>query len=316
MVVLPNQTTDLIFLFFNRRIGCLVVIRHLLYHTALGIILGLPLVHFRIQTVDMPGHLFDLGGKILALLRPLTKKLQCLFGLSLGIQYPDIVKGTSLDTRHDLKLSFPPSDFSKTDDPVSLTYEGCYKAVGYYTAIINASPELKTAFIEAMAQHGIDADNCNELLKREWDIWAYLLSLPEIAKLTKSMPAYEDYNRSKPENRSLISAARKIEHTKNGAIVEKVSIETGGPKDENGKATPLEIASSDDMVAEITDRIMVQQCLSLLSETDREILIRHANGETYAALANAYGYKTAGGMQKRIVRIKKQVANRMGIDVE
>ena len=42
-----------------------------------------------------------------------------------------IVKGTSLDTRHDLKLSFPPSDFSKTDDPVSLTYEGCYKAVGY-----------------------------------------------------------------------------------------------------------------------------------------------------------------------------------------
>ena len=104
-----------------------------------------------------------------------------------------------------------------------------------------------------MAQHGIDADNCNELLKREWDIWAYLLSLPEIAKLTKSMPAYEDYNRSKPENRSLISAARKIEHTKNGAIVEKVSIETGGPKDENGKATPLEIASSDDMVAEITD---------------------------------------------------------------
>ena len=109
-----------------------------------------------------------------------------------------IVKGTSLDTRHDLKLSFPPSDFSKTDDPVSLTYEGCYKAVGYYTAIINASPELKAAFIEAMAQHGIDADNCNELLKREWDIWAYLLSLPEIAKLTKSMPSYEDYNRSKP----------------------------------------------------------------------------------------------------------------------
>ena len=81
-----------------------------------------------------------------------------------------IVKGTSLDTRHDLKLSFPPSDFSKTDDPVSLTYEGCYKAVGYYTAIINASPELKAAFIEAMAQHGIDADNCNEFLKREWDI--------------------------------------------------------------------------------------------------------------------------------------------------
>ncbi len=80
-------------------------------------------------------------------------------------------KRTSLDTRHDLKLSFP-SDFSKTDDSVSLTYEGCYKAVGYYTVILNASPELKAAFIEAMAQHGIDADNCNGFLKREWDIWA------------------------------------------------------------------------------------------------------------------------------------------------
>ena len=98
--------------------------------------------------------------------------------------------------------------------------------------------------------------------------------------------------------------------------MKKVSIETGGPKDENGKATPLEIASSDDMVAEITDRIMVQQCLSLLSETDREILIRHANGETYAALANAYGYKTASGMQKRIARIKKQVVNQMGANVK
>ena len=70
------------------------------------------------------------------------------------------------------------------------------------------------------------------------------------------------------------------------------------------------------MVAEVTDRIMVQQCFSLLSETDREILIRHANGENYAALANAYGYKTASGMQKRIARIKKQVANRMGIDAK
>ncbi len=54
----------------------------------------------------------------------------------------------------------------------------------------------------------------------------------------------------------------------------------------------------------------------LLSETDREILIRHANGETYAALANAYGYKTAGGMQKRIARIKKQVVSQMGTNAK
>lgn len=70
------------------------------------------------------------------------------------------------------------------------------------------------------------------------------------------------------------------------------------------------------MVAEVTDRIMVQQCLSLLSETDREILIRHANGETHASLADAYGYKTASGMQKRIARIKNQVFNQMGNNTE
>ena len=63
-------------------------------------------------------------------------------------EYCKAIKWSSLDTRHDLKLSFPPSDYSKTNDPVSLTYESCYKAVGYYTSIINDIPELKNAFID------------------------------------------------------------------------------------------------------------------------------------------------------------------------
>lgn len=218
-----------------------------------------------------------------------------------------IVKGSSLDTRHDMKLSFPPSHYSKTDDPVSLTYEGCYKVVDYYTAIINADPELKAAFINAMAKYGINEDNFDELLRREWDIWAYMLCLPEIAELTKAIPAYEDYNANTPNNYSLVSAKRKIEHTMNGEIVEKVSLETGGGTDEGGNTTPLEIEDTKDMAGEVTDKILLEQCLSSLSDIDREILIRHANGETYASLAEAYGYKTAGGMQKRIERIKKQI---------
>ena len=226
-------------------------------------------------------------------------------------EYCKAIKWSSLDTRHDLKLSFPPSDYSKTNDPVSLTYESCYKAVGYYTSIINDIPELKNAFIEAMAEYGITEDNFEDFLRREWDIWAYMLSLPEMAELTREMPEYEDYNRGKYENRSLISAKRKIEHTSSGKILRKVSLDKGGARDENGDYSAYEIPDKNDVISAADDRIMAEQCLAALDKTDREILVRRINGETIASLAKAYGYKTAGGMQKRIERIKRQIAEKM-----
>lgn len=223
-----------------------------------------------------------------------------------------IAKNSSLDARRELRLSFPPSHFSTTGDPVSLTLEGCYDATSYFTTLIYACPEIKNALIEAMKARGVDEDNVWDIVTREWKIWSQMMHLPEVAKITRAMPDYEDYNRGKPNNYSLISAARKIEHTVDGKIVPKISIETGGT-DENGNGgKPLEIAATDDVIEDATNKIYAEECLAILDETDREIMLRHADCETYASLARAFGYKTAGGMQKHIKKIKKQIADRMG----
>ena len=62
-----------------------------------------------------------------------------------------------------------------------------------------------------------------------------------------------------------------------------------------------------DVTSEVIDKVYLEQCLALLSPEDRELLVRHANGETYTALAKDYGYANASGVRKRIERIKKQI---------
>ena len=113
----------------------------------------------------------------------------------------DIAKQTSLDARREERLSYPPSDYSPTEDPISLTLEGCYQVTGHYTTCIYAMPELKEALIDSMKKRGIEEDNVGLLLTREWKILANMMNLPEIAELTRTMPAYEDFNQSKQRNR-------------------------------------------------------------------------------------------------------------------
>ena len=57
----------------------------------------------------------------------------------------------------------------------------------------------------------------------------------------------------------------------------------------------------------VTDKVMLESALASLDETDRDLLLRHAAGETYAELAADFGYKTAGGVQKRIERIRQKL---------
>ncbi|MBQ3927107.1 MAG: hypothetical protein II710_00515 [Clostridia bacterium] len=223
----------------------------------------------------------------------------------------DIAKQTSLDARREERLSYPPSDYSPTEDPISLTLEGCYQVTGHYTTYIYAMPELKEALIDSMKKRGIEEDNVGLLLTREWKILANMMNLPEIAELTRTMPAYEDFNQSKQRNRSLANARRKIEHTVNGKIVEKVSLETGG-MDENGNTgDPLEIPDTADMVSEVTDKVFAEQCMAVLTDEDREIMMRYAEGETLESLAGDFGYKTPGGMLKRIDRIRTQIKGKI-----
>ena len=183
------------------------------------------------------------------------------------------VKGTSMDTRHDV-------------------------------------PEIRDALIKAMADKGYTEGNIDELLKREWDINAYLMNLPQIAEIFKELPDYSDYNHGKPNNYSLQNAKRKIEHMSGGQLVEKVSIERGGPKDASGQYTPYPLDDATDVATEVIDKIYLEQCLALLSPEDRELLVRYANGESYTALAKDYGYANASGVRKRIERIKKQITEK------
>ena len=207
----------------------------------------------------------------------------------------EIVKSTSMDTRHDLNLAFPPSHFSNTDNPLMLFYKSYYDVIAHYTMLIENNPNVRDALIQAMADHGYTEENIDELLKREWDIHSHLMSLPQISETYKEVPDYSDYNHEKPNDYSLQNAQRKIEHMMGGRLVEKISTEN----------LPLE--ETTDVSEEVINRLFVEECLSSLSPEDRELLTRYADGETLTALAKDYGYSNASGVKKRIERIKKQI---------
>ena len=217
------------------------------------------------------------------------------------------IQNTSIDTRHDLSLAFPPSHFSSTDHPLMLYYKALYHTVAYYTAMIDSEPEVRAALINAMADRGYTAENIDEFLKREWDISAYLMNLPQIAEVLKELPDYSDFNHGKPNNYSLQNAKRKIEHITDGKLADKVSLERGGPKDAGGQYTPYPLGDTTDVASDVIDQVAMEQCLTQLSPEDRALLVRHTNGETLTALAKEYGYANASGVRKRIERIKQQI---------
>ena len=214
---------------------------------------------------------------------------------------PNVVKDTSMDTRHDLKLAFPPSHFSNTDNPLMLFYKSYYNVIANHTMLIENAPETKDALLKAMAAHGYTEENIDDSLKCMWDIHAHLMCLPQIAETYKEVPDYSDYNSGKPNNYSLQNAQRKIEHMMKGQLVEKISMEN------------LTLEDSTDVSKEVTDRLFLEECLSSLSPEDRELLTRYADGETLTALAKDYGYANASGVKKRIERIRKQILENFSV---
>ena len=213
----------------------------------------------------------------------------------------NVVKDTSMDTRHDLKLAFPPSHFSNTDNPLMLFYKSYYNVIANHTMLIENAPETKDALLKAMAAHGYTEENIDDFLKRMWDIHAHLMCLPQIAETYKEVPDYSDYNSGKPNNYSLQNAQRKIEHMMEGQLVEKISMDN------------LTLEDSTDVSKDVTDRLFLEECLSSLSPEDRELLTRYADGETLTALAKDYGYSNASGVKKRIERIRKQILENFSV---
>ena len=99
-----------------------------------------------------------------------------------------------------------------------LLYNSYYDLIANYTLLIVSTPETKNALIKAMAGHGYTDENIDDLLKREWNIHAHLMSLPQIAEAYKEVPDYSDYNQKKPNNYSLQNAKRKLKKWQNQVI--------------------------------------------------------------------------------------------------
>ena len=180
------------------------------------------------------------------------------------------IESAFIPTRRDMKLSFPPTCYS-SNDPITLLYESNYKLIQYWTLAILENDDVMGAFLDGMLQAGVDGSNVDEFLNTECAVLAHLQQMPMIASIQRKMPDYDDFNRFKPNNFRYLDAQKKIEHTMNGELVTKVSLETGGPADKGGNPTPLEIESPD-MIAEITTEVCIQQSMKALSEKEQSIL--------------------------------------------
>ncbi len=134
-----------------------------------------------------------------------------------------------------------------------------------------------------------------------------------IASIQRKMPDYDDFNRFKPNNFRYLDAQKRIEHTMNGELITKVSLETGGPADEGGNPTPLEIEAPD-MIAEITTEVCIQQSMKALSEKEQRILRLRLQGKNMSEIATALGYHDASGVKKAIKRIGQKLIDAGVVD--
>ncbi|MBQ4121205.1 MAG: hypothetical protein IJD35_04230 [Clostridia bacterium] len=216
------------------------------------------------------------------------------------------IEGAFIPTRRDMKLSFPPTCYS-SNDPISLLYESNYKLIQFWTLAILENEYIMGAFLEAMAQAGVDGSNIDDFLNTECAVLAHLQQMPLIASIQRKMPDYDDFNRFKPNNFRYLDAQKKIEHTMNGELVTKVSLETGGPADKGGNSTPLEIA-------EITTEVCIQQSMKALSEKEQSILRFRLQGKNMSEIATILGYHDASGVKKAIKRIGQKLIDAGVVD--
>ena len=224
------------------------------------------------------------------------------------------IESAFIPTRRDMKFSFPPTCYS-SNDPISLLYESNNKLIQFWTLAILENEDIMGAFLEAMAQAGVDGSNIDDFLNTECAVLAHLQQMPMIASIQRKMPDYDDFNRFKPNNFRYLDAQKKIEHTMNGELVTKVSLETGGPADKGGNPTPLEIEAPD-MIAEITTEVCIQQSMKALSEKEQSILRLRLQGKNMSEIATVLGYHDASGVKKAIKRIGQKLIDAGVVDPE
>ena len=217
-----------------------------------------------------------------------------------------MLKNISMETRKKLRLSFPESCYSK-NDPITILYESNQKLVSLLVTVLMGTDEILEVLFLAMFKAGIDFQNIDSFLNQEQEILAHLQNMPQIAAITKGMPDYSDFNTKRPGNYRYMDAKKKIEHTVNGKLVSKVSLETGGPPDEDGEPTPLEIEDPNNVIKEVAAKMTVEQCFALCTPKEKEILELNLKGKTLSYIAEKVGYHDASGVSKAIKRIGKKL---------
>ena len=222
------------------------------------------------------------------------------------------IESAFIPTQRDMKLSFPPTCYSSSD-PITLLYESNYKLIRFWTLAILENEDIMSAFLDAMAQAGVDGSNIDNFLNTECAVLAHLQQMPMIASIQRKMPDYDDFNRFKPNNFRYLDAQKKIEHTMNGELVSKISLETEGPTDKGGNPTPLEIEAPD-MIAEITTEFCIQQSMKALSEKEQSILRLRLQGKNMSEIATILDYHDASGVKKAIKRIGQKLIDAGVVD--
>lgn len=83
------------------------------------------------------------------------------------------IESAFIPTRRDMKLSFPLTCYS-SNDPITLLYESNYKLIQFWTLAILENKDIMGAFLEAMAQAGVDGSSIDDFLNTECAVLAHL----------------------------------------------------------------------------------------------------------------------------------------------
>ena len=127
-------------------------------------------------------------------------------------------------------------------------------------------------------------------------------NVPEILRITKQMPAHEDFSESAKDNRDKIDFERKWDHTrtKTGAML---SLDELKKQEASGLA---DIPSGEMSLPGDDAETIIRLFADTLDGKDREIFLLRARGKDQKEIADRLGYKSQGAVSKRLNKLEEK----------
>ncbi len=138
-----------------------------------------------------------------------------------------------------------------------------------------------------------------------------VMRYPEMAKVVKQNPIYEDFNHKKFNNLPARDYDKKFNHTR--AKVKMVSLEKlqTVENDSGGTATNETIDKHYNLAEQYETESSKYDFWNSLSEKDKQLLTLKMQGKSQAEIADEMGYKTHSAVGKRLKLLKKQLLENM-----